>query len=122
LKYPGRAPEDHILLRAFVGGALQPELFADDDPTMLKNVRGELASLLGVVAEPVLSRIWRHPKSMPQYHIGHAARIERIETTLRQFPSIALAGNAYHGVGISDCVHTGEEAAEKLVRFLELNP
>jgi len=122
LKYPGRAPEDHILLRAFVGGALQPELFADDDATMLKNVRGELASLLGVVAEPVLSRIWRHPKSMPQYHIGHAARIERIETTLRQFPSIALAGNAYHGVGISDCVHTGEEAAEKLVRFLELNP
>ena len=122
LKYPGRAPEDHILLRAFVGGALQPELFADDDPTMLKNVRGELASLLGVVAEPVLSRIWRHPKSMPQYRVGHAARVERIETTLRQFPSIALAGNAYHGVGISDCVRTGEEAAEKLVRFLELNP
>jgi oxygen-dependent protoporphyrinogen oxidase len=122
LKYPGRAPEDHILLRAFVGGALQPELFADDDSTILKNVRGELASLLGVVAEPVLSRIWRHPKSMPQYHIGHAPRVERIETTLRQFPSMALAGNAYHGVGISDCVHTGEEAAEKLVRFLELNP
>jgi oxygen-dependent protoporphyrinogen oxidase len=122
LKYPGRAPEDHILLRAFVGGALQPELFADDDATMLKNVRGELASLLGVVAEPVLSRIWRHPKSMPQYRVGHAARVERIETTLRQFPSIALAGNAYHGVGISDCVRTGEEAAEKLVRFLELNP
>jgi oxygen-dependent protoporphyrinogen oxidase len=122
LKYPGRAPEDHILVRAFVGGALQPELFADDDATMMKNVRAELGSLLGVVAEPVLSRVWRHPKSMPQYHIGHAARVERIETRLRQFPSIALAGGAYHGVGISDCVRTGEEAAEKLVRFLELNP
>ncbi len=118
LKYSGRAPEDHILLRAFVGGALQPELFADDDPAMIKNVRAELASLLGVVAEPVLSRVWRHRKSMPQYHIGHAARVERIESKLRQFSSIALAGSAYRGVGISDCVRSGEEAAEQIVEIL----
>jgi protoporphyrinogen/coproporphyrinogen III oxidase len=118
LKYPGRAPEGHILLRTFVGGALQTELFADDHATMTKNVRAELASLLGVVAEPVFTRVWRHPKSMPQYHIGHGDRVERIETTLRQFPSLALAGSAYHGVGISDCVRTGEEAAEKIITFL----
>ena len=122
LKYPGRASEDHILLRAFVGGALQPELFADDDVTMIKNVRAELASLLGVVAEPVFVRVWRHPRSMPQYHIGHAARIERIETKLQQFCSIALAGSAYHGVGIADCVRTGEEAAEKICAVLQLTP
>jgi protoporphyrinogen/coproporphyrinogen III oxidase len=121
LKYPGRAPEDHILLRAFVGGALQPELFADDDATMMQNVRAELKDLLGVVAEPVFVRIWRHPKSMPQYHIGHAARVERVESALRQIPSIALAGNAYHGVGISDCVRSGEEAAEKVFTFLRSN-
>jgi oxygen-dependent protoporphyrinogen oxidase len=121
LKYPGRAPEDHILLRAFVGGALQPELFADDDATMMQNVRAELKDLLGVVAEPVFVRIWRHPKSMPQYHMGHAARVERIESALRQIPSIALAGNAYHGVGISDCVRSGEEAAEKVFTFLRSN-
>ncbi|HLN86713.1 MAG TPA: protoporphyrinogen oxidase, partial [Candidatus Limnocylindrales bacterium] len=121
LKYPGRAPEDHILLRAFVGGALQPELFAADDPTMVENVRAELRSLLGVLAEPVFIRVWRHPKSMPQYHLGHTARVERIETTLRRFPSIALAGSAYHGVGIADCVRTGEEAAEKIVTFLKSN-
>jgi len=121
LKYPGRAPEDHILLRAFVGGALQPELFAADDPTMGENVRAELRSLLGVLAEPVFIRVWRHPKSMPQYHLGHTARVERIETTLRRFPSIELAGSAYHGVGIADCVRTGEEAAEKIVTFLQSN-
>jgi len=121
LKYPGRAPEDHILLRAFVAGALQPELFADDDATIIKNVRAELNKLLGVVAQPVFARVWRHPKSMPQYHLGHTARVERIETTLRRFPSIALAGSAYHGVGIADCVHTGEEAAEKIVTFLQSN-
>jgi protoporphyrinogen/coproporphyrinogen III oxidase len=118
LKYPGRAPEDHILLRAFVGGALQPELFAADYATMVENVRAELRSLLGVLAEPVFIRVRRHPKSMPQYHVGHGARVERIETELRQFPSIALAGSAYHGVGIADCVRTGEDAAERIFAAL----
>ncbi len=113
LKYPGRAPEGHLLLRAFVGGALQPEHFGADDATMEQNVRDELASLMGVTAKPILSRIWRHPNSMPQYHIGHDARIKRIESALNSFPTLALAGSAYHGVGIADCVRTGEEAAEK---------
>ena len=114
LKYPGRAPEGHILLRAFVGGALQPALFNDDDATMEKNVRDELASLLGVTSRPIFSRLWRHPNSMPQYHVGHNARIKMIEELLEPFSTLALAGSAYHGVGISDCVRTGEEAAEKL--------
>jgi oxygen-dependent protoporphyrinogen oxidase len=122
LKYPGRAPADDILLRAFVGGALQPELFDTDDATMEKNVRGELASLLGVTAEPRFSRIRRHPNSMPQYHVGHQARIQRIENALSKLPALALAGSAYHGVGISDCVRSGEEAAEKIVAHLEANP
>ena len=116
LKYPGRAPQDHVLLRAFVGGALQPELFLDDDEKMVKNVRSELAGLLAVHAEPIFFRVRRYPDSMPQYHVGHQARIARIETALSRLPSLALAGSAYHGVGISDCVRTGEEAAEKIVR------
>ena len=115
LKYPGRAPEGHILLRAFIGGSLQPELFGADDQTMEKNVRQELASLLGVTTQPRFARVWRHPNSMPQYHVGHEARVKRIETALRQFPSLTLAGSAYHGVGISDCVRTGEEAAQAVV-------
>jgi len=122
LKYPGRAPRDHILLRAFVGGALQPELFDADDAMMEENIRAELASLLGVMAQPLFSRIWRHPNSMPQYHVGHQARIERVESSLSKFPTLALAGSAYHGVGISDCVRTGEEAAEKIVERLTSRP
>ena len=118
LKYPGRAPEGHVLLRGFVGGSLQPELFQDDDATMEKHVRDELASLLGVVAQPVFSRVWRHPNSMPQYHVGHQARIQQIEAQLAKFPSLALAGNAYYGVGIADCVRTGEEAAERIINRL----
>jgi len=115
LKYPGRAPEGRVLLRAFIGGSLQPELFQDDDATMEKNVREELASLLGVTAPPLFSRIWRHPNSMPQYHVGHESRIRRIEAQLAKFPTLALAGSTYRGVGIADCVRTGEDAAEKVV-------
>lgn len=118
LKYPGRAPSDHVLLRAFVGGALQPELLDADDTTMESNVRAELAGLLGVTAEPVFSRIWRHPDSMPQYHVGHSGRIARIEMALSRFSTLALAGSAYHGVGIADCVRTGETAAETLAAHL----
>jgi oxygen-dependent protoporphyrinogen oxidase len=114
LKYPGRAPEDCTLMRAFVGGSLQPELFAASDGEMESSVRGELASLLGVSATPIFSRIWRHANSMPQYHVGHEARVQRIEAALQQFPTLTLAGSAYHGVGISDCVRTGEEAAEQV--------
>jgi oxygen-dependent protoporphyrinogen oxidase len=114
LKYPGRAPRSHILLRAFVGGALQPELFDADDATMESNVRSELSRLLGVTAQPQFSRLWRHPNSMPQYHVGHPARVQRIESSLSSFSTLALAGSAYHGVGIADCVRTGEEAAEKV--------
>jgi oxygen-dependent protoporphyrinogen oxidase len=118
LKYFGRAPDGSVLLRAFVGGSLQPDLFRDDDATMERNVRDEILSLLGVSAQPLFSRVWRHPNSMPQYHIGHQARVERIEADLAKFPNLALAGNAYHGVGIADCVHSGEEAAEKIVRHI----
>jgi oxygen-dependent protoporphyrinogen oxidase len=118
LKYPGRAPEGYVLLRAFVGGSLQPDLFQDDDATMVKNVRAELAGLLGVNAQPFFSRLWRHPRSMPQYFVGHDARIKRIEAALDRFPTLALAGSAYHGVGISDCVRSGEAAAEKVVHHI----
>src|SRR5258706_11814649 len=115
LKYPGRAPDDKILLRAFVGGSLQAELFKQDDQAMEEIVRSEIAALLGVTAAPIFARVWRHPDSMPQYHVGHDARIKRIETALSRFPTLALAGSAYHGVGISDCVRTGEEAAERIL-------
>ncbi len=118
LKYPGRAPEGHLLLRAFVGGSLQPELFNDNDATLERNVRAEIASLLSVNAEPLFTRIRRYPNSMPQYHVGHQARIGGIESALDNYSNLALAGSAYHGVGISDCVRTGEEAAEKLFNCL----
>jgi len=118
VKYPGRAPVGAVLLRAFVGGALQSHLFAQNDRAMETSVRQELADLLGVRAEPLFCRIYRHPRSMPQYHVGHRERIRRIETHLNKFPALGLAGNGYRGIGIADCIRSGEKAAEGLLQQL----
>ncbi len=115
MKYVGRAPVDQELLRAFVGGALQPELFEQSDDAMERTVRQELAALLGIKAAPLFCRIHRHPNSMPQYRVGHSERVARIKERLTRHQKLALAGNAYGGVGIADCIHSGESAAEALV-------
>jgi oxygen-dependent protoporphyrinogen oxidase len=115
VKYPGRAPEGFVLLRAFLGGALGGATLAEGDAEIAARARHDLADALGVVAEPVLARVHRHPASMPQYRLGHLVRIETIEHKLRALPGLGLAGSAYRGVGISDCVHSGETAAEDLL-------
>ena len=115
VKYPGRAPEGFVLLRAFLGGARGADTLRDDDDEIAARARRDLADALGVVAEPVLTRVHRHPASMPQYRLGHLDRIETIELKLAGLPGITLAGSAYRGVGIADCVHSGEVAAEALL-------
>jgi oxygen-dependent protoporphyrinogen oxidase len=119
VKYPGRAPAGHVLLRAFVGGAVQQQLFEQDDKTMAASVRRELRELLGISSEPLLTRIHRHAQAMPQYRVGHLDRMQRIATALMQHPGLSVAGNAYRGVGIPDCIHSGELAAEAVWRGLE---
>ncbi len=119
VKYTGRAPSGYVLLRAFVGGAMQPHLFEQDDSTMESCVRQELADLLGIQAAPHFCRIFRHPRSMPLYEVGHQERIRRVEAHLSKLPALALAGNAYRGVGMADCIGSGEEAAERLLQQLE---
>jgi oxygen-dependent protoporphyrinogen oxidase len=81
---------------------------------MVAAVRQDLRDILGVEGEPSLSRIARWPDSMPQYEIGHLHRVERIEKHAAAYPGLAIAGNAYRGVGIPDCIASGERAAETL--------
>jgi len=120
VKYPGRAPEGKVLLRAFVGGSLQAELFNLDDAGMERVVRQELNQLLGVQAAPLFVRIARAPRSMPQYVVGHLSLVDEIEKRVGQYSGLALAGNAYRGVGIADCVQSGEAAAETILASLSL--
>jgi oxygen-dependent protoporphyrinogen oxidase len=114
VKYPGRAPEGHVLLRCFVGGALNEGILEWEDSALLDAARTELRQALGITAGPVLSRVARWTKAMPQYHVGHTGRVETIERCAAALPGLQLAGGAYRGVGIADCVRSGEVAAERV--------
>ena len=119
-KFPGRAPVDQVLIRVFIGGACQPELLELPDERLRAIAATELAELLGIRGEPLQVGIARWPRSMPQYHVGHVQLIEKIEARVRSFSGLALAGSAYHGVGIPNCIHTGELAAEHIVAVAQM--
>ncbi|MBN1590562.1 MAG: protoporphyrinogen oxidase, partial [Pirellulales bacterium] len=114
-KYAHRAPEGKAILRVFVGGARAPEMSEMEDDRLLSIVTDQLRGLLGISGEPVLARVAHWPRTMPQYHVGHKTLVEQIETCAAQLPGLALAGNTYHGVGIPDCIHGGEQAAEQIL-------
>lgn len=115
VKFPNRAPEGLVLLRVFLGGMLQQELLKSGDEILLRIVRGELRDLMGIENEPLHTELARYPDAMPQYLVGHGRRVERIESLLGRHPGLALAGNAYGGVGLPDCVRSGEQAAERFL-------
>ena len=119
VKFAGRAPRDCALLRGFVGGALQPELVELDDAEMLARVRADLRELLGMEGAPLFSEISRWRQSMPQYEIGHIALVNKISERVAALPGLALAGNAYSGVGIPDCIRSGEAAGNSLFTALQ---
>ncbi len=114
-KLAGRAPEGRVLLRTFVGGALQPELVDLDDSEIEQLVREELGSLLGVRGEPEMIDVVRYPRRMPQYVVGHLERVGEIERLVSEIPGLALAGNALRGVGLPDCIASGIEAAARVL-------
>jgi oxygen-dependent protoporphyrinogen oxidase len=117
-KFPERAPADRVLLRTFVGGALQPELFKETDEQILKIVREELAETLGVRGEPDFMRVVRYEQAMPQYHVGHLNRVAKIEDFSKQHAGFAIAGIGCRGVGVPDAIASAERAAEEIFRGL----
>jgi oxygen-dependent protoporphyrinogen oxidase len=116
VKFSGRAPDEHVLLRAFAGGALQPEIFALDETEMSSRIEADLRELLGITGPPLFTQVAKWERSMPQYEVGHLDRVKEIEQALTQLPGLTLAGNAYRGAGIPDCIRSGETAAEMLIR------
>jgi oxygen-dependent protoporphyrinogen oxidase len=120
IKFAGRAPVGCALLRAFVGGALQPEVFEMDEGGIIKAVREDLRGLLGIEQPPLFAHVEKWPRSMAQYHLGHIERVERIKRQLLSTPTLKLAGNAYEGAGIPDCIRSGERAAEELFNSIKL--
>jgi oxygen-dependent protoporphyrinogen oxidase len=121
-KFPHRAPEGWATIRVFVGRAGDqgaPDAAALDDGALWSLARREAQEVLGVTAAPAMERAFRWPRGMPQYTLGHIERLAAIERRLSSLPGLALAGNAYRGVGIPDCIRSGEEAAGRLHRWLE---
>ncbi len=121
-KWAFRAGEGFFLARGFVGGARNQEYVRLDDQSLLKLVQEELKGIAGINGQPEVVRIFRWGKGMAQYTVGHSQRVAEIETRASARPGFFLAGNAYHGVGLSDCIKSGKEAANAAFDFLNTRP
>ena len=114
-KFAGRAPGGTVLVRAFVGGARTPAALALDDGALEALVRQELRAILGIDAAPRWCRIYRWERSNPQYQVGHLDLVAALMAACP--PGLLLAGAAYRGVGIPDCIKQGSDAAEAALAF-----
>ncbi|MEY2726523.1 MAG: Protoporphyrinogen oxidase [Planctomycetota bacterium] len=114
-KFQNRAPDGHIVLRTFLGGAMQPEILQLDNQAILNAVNQELTQIFGMKREPLFAEVVRYPNAMPQYEVGHADRIARIEKHLAACTGLRLAGSGYYGVGIPDSIASGRSAAEHVL-------
>ena len=117
-KFTGRSPDDAVLLRLFVGGAAHQGMVFQSDDEIAGLVKAELREIMGVTAEPLFVRIYRWDRAMPQYTIGHESRVKTIEQLTAGLGNIHLCGSAYHGIGISDCINSGNTAAQSVLKKL----
>jgi oxygen-dependent protoporphyrinogen oxidase len=115
-KWDDRAPEGHVLVRAFVGGVRSTiDVVRSSDDELAAAARAELTRLMGPLGEPELTRVFRYVDANPQPLVGHPARLARIERHLDRLPGLYVAGAAYDGVGIPDCVRQGSAVAERIL-------
>ena len=120
-KFPHRAPEDRALLRCFFAGSTAENVWDLTDDETVGVVREELQQILGpkilgLSAEPLFARVYKWKRAMAQYDVGHLDRLDRIERLRQQLPGLALAGNAYRGIGVPDCVRSGRDAVAQLLK------
>lgn len=121
-KFPHRVPDGRALLRCFLSGSDDDNLFRLSDENILTIVKAELQQILKITADPRAVRIFRWKNAMAQYNVGHLERLARIEQSLQKFPTLALAGNGYRGIGVPDCVRSGEQAAQRVLEAMGVTP
>lgn len=121
-KFPHRAPPDRALLRCFLSGTGEDDLLELSDEHILAIIHAELRQTLGITVDPRAVRIFRWKNAMAQYSVGHLERLGRIDQLMKNFPTLALAGNGYRGIGIPDCVRSGQQAAKRVSAALGLAP
>jgi oxygen-dependent protoporphyrinogen oxidase len=116
--FSDRAPKGMSLLTTFIGGARNPEAAQAKDAELVSIIHGELQSVLGISSEPGVISITRYQRSIPQYNIGHFARVQRIEGLLRDTTGIQLIGNYLRGVSTGDCIKEAERVAKSVAEML----
>ena len=113
--FPNRAPEGYVLLRSMVGGARFSDLARENEPKLLDLVKGELADIMDIRAEPDFAKVYRHEMAIPQYTVGHLERLRNIDALLQKYKNLYLTGNAYRGIGVNDCIENSFMLAEKII-------
>jgi oxygen-dependent protoporphyrinogen oxidase len=114
-KFLGRTPAGKAVLRAFLGGMKNEALLAEPDEVLVSTVRRELKEILGIEAAPEHTQVSRWRRAMAQYSVGHQVRAKRVAEHVSALPGLKLAGNAYDGIGIPDCIRLGRLAAKELI-------
>lgn len=115
-KFSHRVPDNQVVLRCFFGGAADDAILDESDESLIEIALADLRHIMGVQAQPAFHAIARWPRSMAQYTVGHGERVRRIEERVKRIPGLHLAGNAYYGIGIPDCIRMGKEAAHRIAR------
>jgi oxygen-dependent protoporphyrinogen oxidase len=121
-KWPGRAPEGHALIRAFLGGGRDPHRFERSDEELIDIARDAISRLLDIEGNPVLTRLHRFHRQSPQYEVGHLPRVAAIEQRLASVPGMFLAGSGFRAIGIPDCIADGRETAIRAAEFVRAQP
>jgi oxygen-dependent protoporphyrinogen oxidase len=117
--YPGRAPEGKALIRVMIGGATDRDVLDLDDTAIVDLAREDLRRTMGLRTAPEFTHLVRHRRGIPQYTIGHLSRVDRIETRLREYPGLFLAGNSYRGVSINACLEDALLIAQRVATHLQ---
>jgi oxygen-dependent protoporphyrinogen oxidase len=115
-KFPHRAPDGHVMLRCYLGGALQADIAEKDEETMANLVKQDLKEIMGITEEPIFCKVFHNRKSNVQYQVNHSQRIDTIMQELQE--GLFLAGSTYRGVGIPDCIQSGTQSAESAIELL----
>jgi protoporphyrinogen/coproporphyrinogen III oxidase len=120
-KWPGRAPEGHVLLRGFLGGGRDPHRLEHSDSELIESARSELSELLDITGEPLVARLFRWTRQSPQFEVGHLQRLASIEQRIAGIPGLFVTGSGFRAIGIPDCIADGRETAGRAAAFLQAN-
>jgi len=117
-KWPGRAPNGHVLLRGYLGGGRDPHRLEAADQELLDAAQKELAELLGISGAPLFTRLYRWTRQSPQYEVGHLQRVADIERRLTALPGLFITGSGFRAIGIPDCISDGRATAIRAADYV----